>query len=728
MSSSMLTHAELPAGTISLNVSDIRCAACTLKIERAVDRLPGVKRCRTNLPTKTVVVDYQDVTPQSIVDCIESLGFSATEFAPDASQGELDREAKGLLARLGVAGIGMMQVMMYALATYVAGDGGIEAAYEELMRWASLAIATPIALYSAMPFHRGALRDLQRLSPGMDVPVSLAILTAFGFSVFNVLTRQNEVYFDSVCMFTFLLLIGRYVELSSRRQYQDGVSLGESCLPAVALIATTNKTIAIDTVKVGDLIRVSPGEVIPVDGIVKQGISSVSEMAFTGESLPHTRSVGARVLAGSDNLDGELIVMVTVAYHEFVIKKMSDLYRESVLHKPVFSILADRVAQYFVAGILLLAFATGLFWFLAGDPNWFAITLTVLVVSCPCALSLATPVGYTVAITALRRNGVVVSTGEFLEKLAEVNRIVFDKTGTLTEGKLKIERVVLLSDTQQAEVLEICAALEGTGQHPIARAVSAKAASKTAVETTLKVTEACHVIGSGVQGNINGITYRFGKPGFVRHADLLAPDESGIWVLLAAQHLSAQEPIAWLNFSDEMRVNSVALVDRLRKRFELSMITGDSQGEAERIAILLQIEDVVHSATPQAKVEQIKKYQESGDTVLMVGDGVNDAAAMGIAHTSVAVSPVDIVVQEAAEATLLQNDIGMLDSLLIFSKRVRSIIRQNIFWAVGYNLCVVPMAVSGLLQPWMAALGMSMSSLLVVLNANRLRVVKRAEA
>lgn len=704
---------------VSIKVPDIRCAACALKIERELVRISGINRCRTSLATKTVVVDHNFADPDIILSEIKKLGFSPLLDDNDEAQRRLDQDGRYMLARLGVAGIGMMQVMMFALVTYVSGPDGIEIAYVRLMQWASLAMATPVAFYSAAPFHKGALTDLKLLNPGMDVPVSLAILSAYFFSLFNVLTAGPEVYFDSVCMFTFFLLVGRYVELASRRKHQDSVDLGASCLPVNAKLASTGVLVPIADLNISDLVRVEVGELISADGIIKEGSTAVSEMAFTGESLPIEKSVGARVLAGSVNLECEIVVETSVKYEDFVIKKMADLYTESTLFKPKFSILADRIARYFVVAILGLAFVTGLSWYLLDSEVWFSIALTVLVVSCPCALSLATPVAYTVAVASLRKFGVVVSTGEFLEKLADTNRIVFDKTGTLTTGDLTISKLVILEQlgfqsagfqsASETQVIALCAALEKVSRHPIARAFE--------LHTDYEVSQGEYSAGLGVSGTIDGVCYRLGVPEYVNATHPLSPpDNLGIWILLAAS-----EPLAWINLSDEVRANSASLISDLKGHYQMSMLTGDSQNEALRVANLVGIDAFDAKASPSEKVAQVKAYQAKGDKVLMVGDGINDAAAMGIAHASVAVSPVDIVVQEAAGATLLQNDITRLSTLLGFSIRVRSVIRQNIYWALGYNLFVIPLAVSGILEPWMAALGMSLSSLLVVLNANRLR-------
>ncbi|MCB1691507.1 MAG: heavy metal translocating P-type ATPase metal-binding domain-containing protein, partial [Pseudomonadales bacterium] len=455
---------------LSVRVPDIRCAACTWLIENSLAGRPEVRSVKANLMEKVVTIDFDGQDPMPLVHFIEGLGFTVFPDRANAVKDVLAAERKSMLARIGIAGIGMMQVMMYALATYLAGSGGIEPAYESLMRWASLAVTTPIVFYSAMPFHEGALRDLRHRTLGMDVPVSLAVCAAYTLSVYHTLAGGAHVYFDSVAMFTFLLLLGRFVELGSRQRFQQSRMIGENLLPMSVVDAGSGQRVPITDVSPGLEVIVGPGTTIPVDGIILEGKTTVVEAAFTGESRPIEKGPGALVLAGADNLDGEIRIRVSEDYEDFVITKIATLYRESSSYKPRFAILSDVIARYFVASILLASAATGVYWYLAGSEVWFSIALAVLVVSCPCALSLATPVAYTVAVAAMRREGVVIANGAFLEKLAGITRIVFDKTGTLTRGILRIERVVTLGAVDEARALAVAGAVEGRSRHPVARA------------------------------------------------------------------------------------------------------------------------------------------------------------------------------------------------------------------------------------------------------------------
>lgn len=701
---------------VSLHVPDIRCAACTWLIESSLAKRDDVKRCSTILADRVVSIDYDGEDPLELITFIESLGFTPLpDLSADVREAQA-RERKQMTMRLGVAGIGMMQVMMYAIATYVAGDGGIEPAYLSLMHWASLAMTAPIVLYSAMPFHRGALRDLAHRSPGMDVPVSLAICSAFALSLYNTVIGDGHVYYDSVAMFTFLLLLGRFVEMRSRQKYENSRLLAETLLPAAARIEGEERPIAVSQVVPGMRLTVGAGERVTADGIVLSGESTADEAAFSGESIPIEKAPGSRVLAGSLNLDGPLVVESTAAYGDFVINRISAMYRDAASWRPRFSNTADSVARYFVMAILGLAVLSGTYWYLAGADG-FTVALTVLVVSCPCALSLATPVAYTVALSSLRQAGVVISNGSFLERLSGVSRIVFDKTGTLTRGRLVIDRIMPGSARiEEHRACAIAAGLERGSQHPIAAAFEHfQAAAATDISA---------VPGKGVEGTVDGVCYRLGQPAFAapgatpsRPAEAKeAVPAGGMQVVLADD----DGPLMWFILRDEVRPESAGVVADLKRRFQVSLFTGDPSGEALSLGSSLDIDDVRQAMSPADKIDAVRERQAAGEVVLMVGDGINDAGAMSTADASLAVSPADIMVQEAADATLLNSSLQSVPALFAYASRVRRIIRQNVFWAIGYNLSVIPLAVTGVITPWMAAIGMSASSLLVVLNANRL--------
>tara|TARA_R110002072_G_scaffold284396_2_gene448492 strand:+ start:97750 stop:100152 length:2403 start_codon:yes stop_codon:yes gene_type:complete len=710
----------LPDGQfeLALLIPDLRCVACIWLIEQVLDRLDGICAVNTNYATRRLKIVFTAQTDTStIVNRIHSLGYTVKADVPDAARSAFVTERKQMLVRLGIAGIGMMQVMMFALAAYLAG-GEMEATYESLMRWSSLALTTPIVLYSAWPFHRAAWFALINRSLVMDVPVSIAILAAWILSTYNTITQGAEVYFDTACMFTFFLLIGRYAELLSRFHFQQSQDLLEHLLPRHVRLADGSEK-ALDALTPGDQVRVLPGDTIPADGVVVEGISGVSEAAFTGEPLPQHKEPGARVLAGALNHDGELLVQVRTDPGNFVIQQIARLYDQASRYRPRWAQLADRTARVFVAVVLFIAAGAGLFWYQAGSADYLVIALTVLVVACPCALSLATPVAYSVATTTLRRNGVVVKNGTFLERAAATQAVVFDKTGTLTEASLQIKDIVVLADMPRQACLELASALEQISQHPIALAFT--------TPHQHVITDASIIAGSGVQGFIAERRYRLGNPAFAvgrepggRHDSApiySAPSGDGLWILLSCDF----RPLAWFRLEDKPREDAAAVVTRLHaQHLHTAVFTGDTSLSQQQIGDLFGVRQIETGMTPDSKVQSMRSLQQRY-RVMMVGDGINDTAAMAAADTSVCVSPRDIFVQNSADATLINSSLSLLPRTLVFARKSRRIIRQNIIWSVGYNMTVIPFALMGWVPPWLAALGMSLSSILVVSNAARLK-------
>ncbi|TFH75060.1 cadmium-translocating P-type ATPase [Gammaproteobacteria bacterium LSUCC0112] len=729
----------LPDGRqqLTLLIPDLRCVACVWLLEQVLGRENGVDEISVNYATRRLRVVFDSrQNAVALAELISSLGYSVRPDVPDAARQAFSESRRSLLLRMGIAGIGMMQVMMFAFGDYFSG-GEMEPEFQALLRWASMALTTPVVLYSAWPFHRAAFFALKHRTLTMDVPVSLAILAAWLLSVFNTVTHGHEVFFDTACMFTFFLLIGRYAELLSRFHFQQSQDLLEHLLPDTVLrlpvpadndalnqvtIADTQR-VALDTLMAGDVLWVLPGDTIPADGFVLRGQSGVSEAAFTGEALPQPKQPGARVLAGSVNHDGELLIRVKCTPGEFVIRQIARLHEQAGAWRPRWAQLADRTASWFIAAVLLIAAGAGIYWYQAGSEDYLVIMLTVLVVSCPCALSLATPVAYSVATTTLRNHGVVIKHGAFLERAAETNAVVFDKTGTLTEANLKVTEIVLADEVDASALsqhkqhcLALASALEAGSEHPIAHAFDAP--------HTYSVANNQIVAGCGVMGNIEGQHYQLGLPAFALETQdpaSLQPPGNGHWIVLSKN----RQALAWFCLQDTPRTDASAVVNKMHELgIRTAVFTGDQSMREEDIRALFAVQIIRTGMSPQDKVDAVRDLQQSAH-VMMVGDGINDTAAMAAADTSLAVTPRDSFVQNSADATLLNGSLMMLPAILTFAKKCRTIIRQNVTWSVIYNFTVIPFTLMGMVPPWLAALGMSLSSILVVSNAGRLRWMER---
>lgn len=723
----VLTRNADGSDTLRLLIPDIRCVACVWLLEQVLSRQEGVQEVRVNFARRRLQMRFcAPAQVEELVALIRQLGYSAVPDLPDVRREAATQQRRTMLLRLGVAGLCMMPVMMFALASYLAGAptpqnpaSGMDPLYETLLRWASMALTAPVVFYSAAPFHRGAWQSLRHRQLGMDLPVSLAILAAWTLSVYNTLSFGNAVYFDTACMFAFFLLLGRHVELLSRQHFEDNEDALLRLLPAVVWrerpeAAGQFEATPLNCIVAGDVLRVLPGEAIPADGVLLEGSASISDSAFTGEPLPVLRVPGERVLAGALNHDGTLRVQAACAAPDFLIAQLARLHEEATAWRPRWSLLADRAAGWFIGSVLVLSVGAGAFWFLAGSADYWVIALTVLVVACPCALSLATPVAITVATTTLRRHGVLIRNGAFLERAARTTAVAFDKTGTLTEAALRVDAVVALSTLNAQDCLAIATALEQQSQHPIARAFN--------TPVTLTAMNVQCVAGGGVAADIDSVHYRIGNAAFAcpEKTGLLPPSQDGLWVLL-----KGAEPLAWIQLQDTLRADARSTLDALRRSgLRTALFSGDSSPAGRRLAQSLPMDVVGTGMSPQEKIAAIRALGER-DTVMMVGDGVNDAGAMAAASCSVALTPRDVLVQHSADATLLSPSLPLLPAVLNFARRTRRVIRQNLVWSLAYNLSAIPLALFGLLPPWLAAIGMSLSSLLVVLNAGRLRTMER---
>jgi Cu2+-exporting ATPase len=731
----------------ALILEGITCAACVWLNERHLARLPGVLAVHINYATQRARVQWDErrIHLSDILQAVSRIGYLAHPFDPGRHQQRLEHERKQLLRRLGVAGVMSMQVMILAEALYVGGWVETETQYRVFFHWISLLLTLPVLLYSALPFFASAWRDLTHAQAGMDVPVSFGILTAFVASVWATITGQGAVYYDSVTMFVFFLLSGRYFEAAARKRATEAsealvratpasaTRLIYSLSPATPLpyplpasgervkYIVTEETVAAAELRPGDRVRIRPGEHIPADGVVLEGQSSVNESLLTGESLPVNKSPGQTLIGGSINIESPLVARVEKTGPDTVLSSILRLLDRAVAEKPRMAQLADRVAGGFVVAVLLLAGLVALYWWQQDSPLWLSATIAVLVITCPCALSLATPAAITAATGQLTRLGLLVTRGHALETLARATHFIFDKTGTLTRGRLRLLETRTLSQLTGAECLRRASALEYHSEHPIARAL---------IEATEPggpgATDVVNTPGAGMRGVVDGQIFFLGTPAYIQEQAGLAADPGmlrelrrrGDTVVL----LAGREALhAAFVLSDELRPGARELIAELKRQGKTVMLlTGDHETAARRVANSLGIEDLAWDLRPGDKLERVRALQQQGAIVAMVGDGVNDAPVLAAAQVSIAMGGGTAVAAASADMILLSQKLPHLADGLAVARRTLAIIRQNLVWAVVYNLLAIPAAAAGYVTPWMAALGMSASSLLVVANALRL--------
>ena len=709
----------------ALILENIVCAACIWLNERHIAGLPGVLSVEINYATRRARVrwDNSRIQLSAILKAVSDIGYIAHPFDPGRSDDIHQRERNTAIKRLAIAGLGMMQVMMYALPTYTATDMTDD--IRLLMSWASLILTIPVVGYSAWPFFIGAWRDLKRRMLGMDVPVALGVGTAFVASVYSTFSGQGEVYYDSVTMFIFLLLTGRFLEMNARRRAGAAVEELVKLIPAATTRlpnwpARDEEQVPVARLAVGDHVLVRPGETLPADGLVVEGDSAVSEAMLTGESLPVSKTVRSKVVGGSLNQASPLVVRVDKLGADTRLASIVRLLDRAQSEKPRIGQLADRAAAWFVGLLLLITVLVGLAWYVIDPSRTLWIVVSILVVTCPCALGLATPAALTTATGRLTRLGLLTTRGHALETLARATDLVFDKTGTLTHGRLSVRRVVPLGGRGTEAVSQIAAALEAGSEHPIARAL------REAASPSITAQQVRNTPGRGVEGTISGHTYRLGSPRFAAAGETPPESDGGeSWVALAEEN----ELIAWFALADTPRADAPAALAALQRLgLRLHLLSGDAEAAVKTTAAQLGITEWHAGALPEDKLAYVKALQQQGRIVAMVGDGINDAPVLAGAQVSIAMGEGADVAQAAADMVMLGSRLGTLAEGVALARKTQQIIRQNLGWALGYNLIAIPAAALGYVTPWIAGIGMSASSLLVVLNALRLSDFKSRES
>lgn len=708
----------------SLILEGITCAACVWLNERHVGALPGVLEFRVNYSTHRAQLKWDDsrIHLSDILKAITAIGYIAHPFDPSRQEEVQKRERAQALRRIAVAALGSMQLMMLAGAIYAADFyGGMDPEMWTFIRWVSMVVATPVLLYSAQPFFINAWRDLRCRRLGMDVPVSFAMIAAFLASVWATVSNTGTIYFDSVTMFAFFLLTGRFLEMNARHKAGQVAEELVRLIPATAtrLSETGEDVVAVADLAPGDKVLIRPGEVVPADGRIVEGRSSVDESLLTGESLPLPKQPGDALVGGTVNTESPLTMVVEKVGGDTVLSSIVRLLDRAQTEKPQIAQLADRVAAWFVGALLLVAGTVAWWWWQTSPEDAFWITLSVLVVTCPCALSLATPTAITAATGALTKLGLLTTRGHALETLARATHIIFDKTGTLTLGRLALQEVTPLRAMTREEVLKIAAALERGSEHPVARALVA------AAEPGAAAAEVISSPGQGIEGVVDGRRYRIGNPAYaaalsgVDAQTLLLDARAGATRVVLGDEAGL---VAAFEFADQLRPAARETIDALKALgLKVLLLSGDSPGAVGRVAQELGIDEAHGALLPQDKLNRLKELQAQGAVVAMVGDGVNDAPVLAGAQVSLAMGSGTQLAHASADMVLLSEQLPHLVDGVRTARRTLAIIRQNLTWALLYNLLALPAAAAGYVPPWLAAIGMSLSSLLVVLNALRLR-------
>ena len=710
----------------ALILEGITCAACVWLNERHVGSLPGVLEFSVNYSTHRAHVKWDDsrIHLSDILRAISEIGYLAHPFDPGRQEEIQKREKNLALRRIAVAGLGMMQVMMIAVGLYAGDWYGMEPHLRNFLRWVSAVITIPVVAYSGQVFFKSAWSDLKRRRLGMDVPVSIAILAALVASLWATATQGAHVYYDSVTMFIFFLLTGRYLEMTARHKAGQAAEALVRLLPATAtrlLPDGGEEVVPVSELIPGDRVRVKPGETVPADGIVEAGVSSVDESLLTGESVPLPKRAGQKVIGGTVNVESPLVIRIEKVGEDTVLSAIVRLLDRAQSEKPQLAHIADRVAGVFVGAILVLAALVGGYWWQADPVRAFEITLSVLVVTCPCALSLATPVALTAATGAFTSLGLLTVRGHAVETLGRVTDFVFDKTGTLTEGRLQLVGIDPVTDGDADTLLRIAAALERHSEHPIARAI-VEAVGDGALPVAEGVTA---VPGEGIEGRIGERIWRLGTREF---ATAIAPEsridlpEEEEGVAIEVWLASEDELQARLRLADRIRPEAAEAVRALQQQgIRVHLFSGDRAPVVLALACELGIDHAKAEMKPDDKLAALRELQNSGRITAMAGDGVNDAPTLAGADVSIAMGGGTQIAQAAADMILLSEDLRHLPQGIDGARRTLRIVRQNFGWAIGYNLIAVPAAAIGLVAPWMAAIGMSASSLVVVLNSLRLR-------
>ncbi|MDG6774518.1 heavy metal translocating P-type ATPase [Thiomicrorhabdus sp. ZW0627] len=721
---------------ITLMSEAIHCAACVWLIEHTMAKMDGILLATVNFTNKQIKVrwDNSKIKLSEIISKLNSIGYDATPYDPSASEAAYRKANRDLLYRLGFAGFAMMNVMWFSVALYTGAADDQE--FRNYFHWIEFFIATITLAYSGQPFLKGAWTSLKAKSVGMDVSISLGMLATYFFSFWVTIhpERVGEVYFDTLIDFMFLLLIGRYLEAISKNKALDASRRLMDLQPKVARLLQQGETkvVPVRTLVKDNHILVKPGDQFPVDGHVVEGQSMVNESMLSGESREISKNVGDMVSAGTINLDGTLTVSVDAILQNTQLGRIMHMVEEAQGSKAPIQCTADKIMPWFVSVTITLAAMSFVYWFFNAGIEFAVMTGTaVLIITCPCAFGLATPMAIAVASGVSARNGILVKNGAVLETLNTIEHFVFDKTGTLTKGQMKLMDSQLAEGVDESELMREIASIEHKSEHSLAIAITDAVREKYRFNNSdwLDVQGFKAYPGKGVQGQIDDHSYHIGTAKWLEGMDVDVPEslsaiaeeraqmaQTSIWIAKDGQVQAV------LFLEDEIRPEALDLIKRLKdKGKQVTLLSGDQTIVAQRVAEKLGGMDVIAEVLPEDKNQVIRELQEKGQKVSMVGDGVNDAPALVRADVGIALGSGTDVSMDSADIVLLNNDILSVDTAIELSARTLKTIKQNIASSITYNVIMVPLAMSGVLTPLIAAITMPLSSLVVIGNAARIR-------
>lgn len=715
-----------------LQVSGIRCAACAWLIRSHLEKQPGVHAVQVDVDTGFCRIQWNptETHMSELASHLFELGYTPHLPLAQAEEDGRRRERTESLKRLSVAGLGMMQVMMYAVGLYAGEAYGIAPATRGFLAWVSLLVSFPVLLYSGRVFFSGAWRGIRNGRPGMDLPVALAIGLAFLASCYQFFVGGGEVWFDSVVMFIFFLSLGRHVELVLRqRNMQAGTALARLLPEWANKLDGENRIhlVPAPDLQPGDRVRVAAGSSFPADGTLLAGETEVDESLLTGESVAIRKTTGDSTIAGSINLSQSVDLQVGASHEDSIVSSLGRLLMATQARRPDDRDVPAWLVPVFISAVLLITLAAWLYWQWQDPTRAFSVALAVLVASCPCALSLALPVVRSAASLSLLKQGILLTRPAALFDLLKVHCVVFDKTGTLTLGQPEIQKVEvnpLRSEYNRQSAPGLAAAMESHSSHALARAFRSNS-------SLVELEKVSNFPGQGLETVQAGRRIRLGKmqfaldrgiafenlctqPSVQRSEDMPVSDQA-VWLA---------DNIGWIarfEWSDSFRPGAEQAIAELRKAgLQVSICSGDSAVTVADCARSLRIDDFRSRQSPEDKIRYINDLKNLSNSVLMIGDGINDAPVLAAADVSMTVHGASELANSAADFILTGVSLRGLQRCFTAARKARKLVRQNISWALLYNISILPLAVSGLLQPWMAALGMSASSLLVVLNATRM--------